>query len=150
MGDIMEKKNSLKLVDVFDFILVFFLLILSIKKGGFYKSDTIAINLLIQILFIIRIIYYHITTKSKYEFDIISTLLLLLTFCYTLPIIFKNYSNLADSIFEMIRYFNIYLIYKMVKISNNKKIYKNGIIIIAVILAFFGIDGLGNYLILDI
>ena len=144
MGDIMEKKNSLKFVDVFDIILVFFLLILSIKKGGFYKSDTIAINLLIQILFIIRIIYYHITTKSKYEIDMISILLLLLTFCYTLPIIFKNYSNLADSIFEMIRYFNIYLIYKMVKISNNKKIYKNGIIIIAVILAIFGIDGLGK------
>lgn len=63
---------------------------------------------------------------------------------YTLPIIFKQSSDLSDSIFEMIRYFDMYLIYRIVRNSKYKKIYVNGIILVTLMQCLIGIDGIGN------
>ena len=103
------KKINIKYI--LDYIVVFFLCILAIKKGGFYKSDTILFNLVINILAIILIINKTIKNKKISIFESKEgNLLLLLSISYIVTIIFKNYSSLNDSIFEMIRYFNVYLI----------------------------------------
>lgn len=137
------KKINIKYI--LDYIVVFFLCILAIKKGGFYKSDTILFNLVINILAIILIINKTIKNKKISIFESKEgNLLLLLSISYIVTIIFKNYSSLNDSIFEMIRYFNVYLIYEIVNNTKNKKVYINGIILIGVILCIFGIDQLGN------
>ena len=138
-----KKKINIKII--LDYILVFLLCILSIKKGGFFKSDTILFNLGINIISIILIIYKCIKKDYIKIFDLkIGNLLLFLSLSYMFPIILKNYTSLNDSVFEMIRYFNIYLIYTIVKNSNNKNIYINAIIFIGTILCLFGIDQLGN------
>ena len=125
---------------IFDYIVCCMLFILSIKKGGFYKSDTIFFNLVINIIAIISIIISYIKNKECSIKNKVGTLILFFSISYILPILLKNYSSLNDSIFEMIRYFNIYLIYSIVKNSNNKKIYVKSIICIAVFLVILGID----------
>ena len=106
MGDYVKKKISI--CTILDYILCASLLMLAIKKGGFYKFDTILFNLIVNISSVIYIVIKK--DKSKINSNL-STLILLLAISYTLPVIFKNYSSLNDSIFEMIRYYNVYLIY---------------------------------------
>lgn len=142
----MEQKvvynNKINLYEILGFILIILLAFISIKKGGFYKSDNLNFHLFVEIL---AVIYFIIRLKhiKREKFDGIGFLLLLLSASYCLPIIFKNYTSLAESIFEMIRYFNLYIIYKIVKTSNYKKMYLNGFIAISVMLCIIGIDGLG-------
>ncbi len=158
----MNLKNILK--SLIDIILILFLVILSIKKGGFYKTDCLSFNLVIIALGTIYIFCYYLSIilkkyikkrkdsikENSYKFDIIELMLLLLVAAYTLPVIFGNYSNLSDSIFEMIRYLNIYIIYFIVKRSNNKKVYVFSILFITLILCFLGIDGISNRYLINI
>jgi hypothetical protein len=159
INKILNKMNWLKIIDV---VIVFLLIILQFKKGGFYKTDTIFLNLSCSIVaFIYLIIKTYLfkrdelkkTKESKIvnnvyktnkKIDVIGILILSLAIIYILPIVFKTYISLADSIFEMIRVFNVYIIYKIVKLSQNKKIYVYLILIIATSQYLLGIDGLGN------
>ncbi len=147
----MKLKKILK--TTIDIILICLFIILSIKKGGFYKTDSMLICLVIVFIGFLYIFSYYLKNilqkyiKHKdcnYTIDVIELLLIFLSFAYVLPILFNSYSNLSDSIFEMIRYFCMYIIYFIVKRSNNKKIYMYGIVVISVIQCIIGIDGLAN------
>ena len=135
-----KKINLKKMLDIFIVILLFFT---CIKKGGFYKNDVLTINLIITA---IGIIYLAITTinDKKSVVSIASIFSLLLAISYFLPILFDNYADMSDSIFEMVRYFNLYIVYKIVSESDNKKIYEKGIVVITLIECIIGIDGIGN------
>ena len=140
----MKKKIDIK--SIIDYILVILLLILSISKGGFYKSDTLVFSIGIILLGFIRIIIdlYKTIQNKKYEFDVIEILLLILTLAYILPIIFRNYADLNNSIFESIRYFNLFLIYYIVKKSSNKNIFLYTIVGITLFQCLLSVDGVGN------
>ncbi len=152
MEKIKEKiKNDINYKNILEFLLVILLFLLSIKKGGFYKTDTLFFCLGVSIIYLSYFIFNIFDNKEKYgkyfsneKFDIISLLLLFLSIFYILPIVFNNYSNLSDSIFEMIRYFNIYMIYNIIKKSNNKGMFLNTIVLITLLQCLIGIDGLGN------
>ncbi len=150
-----KKRNILDISkNIFDIIIVVLLFLLSIKKGGFYKYDTLFFNLGILIIgciyFFINIIIINCkNTNKKVKVDIISILLLGLSIAYMLPIFFKNYANLNDSIYEMIRYYCLFIIYNIVKKSNNKQIYINSIVIITIIQCIIGIDGIANRYLLE-
>ncbi len=139
----MKKIWSLKFNDIINIFLVILLLLLSIQKGGFYKGDNLIFLLGVEILGVIVIVYNFAKNKLKYDFDIIAFLLLLFPIAYALPIVFNNYASLNDSIVEMLRYFSIYIIYKLVYYLNNKKIYENVVIYLTLFLGVLGIDGLG-------
>ena len=150
----MEKKkiyNVLK--NIFDIIIIVLLFILSIKKGGFYKYDTLFFNLGILIIgtiyLILKLVKVYKINKlnkenKKVKIDVISMLLFGLCVAYFLPILFKNYANLNDSIFEMVRYYCLFLIYNIVKNSDNKKIYMSALVAITLIQCIIGIDGIAN------
>ncbi|MEG2310797.1 MAG: hypothetical protein RSB76_02290, partial [Clostridia bacterium] len=134
-------KKSFK--NCIDFAIVFLLAIISLKKGGFYKTDSMVVSVSILIISILYIVYNYITNnKSQKKFDIVALCLLLLSFCYTLPVVFSNFASLSSSLFEIVRYFCVYIIYKIVKNSDRKNIYINCIIFITIIQCFIGIDGL--------
>ncbi|MBQ9013186.1 MAG: hypothetical protein IJ094_06435 [Bacilli bacterium] len=103
-------KNKIRTNLVIDYILVILLLILSLSKGGFYKSDILIFSVGLSIIGFIRIAvdFFIAIKKQNYKFDIIEILLLLLSVTYVLPIVFKNYADLNSSIFESIRYFNLF------------------------------------------
>ena len=141
-----KMKNKLTIKVILDYILIILLLILSLSKAGFYKSDILIFSVVLSIIGFIRIavdIFTIIKTKS-YKFDIIETLLLLLSLTYILPILFKNYADLISSIFESIRYFNLFLVYYIVKRTENPKLFINTIIGIALIQCVLSIDMVGN------
>ena len=139
MVDILKKYN-LQIKKVIDFVIVILITLLSIKKGGFYKGDSIAINLFVCIIGLIWIALCYKSFKQKIAGDLNFTFLFILSFCYLLPIFFNNYTNLSDAVFEFIRYFNLLICYIIVKNSDNKKVYTNGIIVIAVVQCILGID----------
>ena len=141
-----KMKNKLTIKVILDYILIILLLILSLSKAGFYKSDILIFSVVLSIIGFIRIavdLFTTIKTKS-YKFDIIETLLLLLSLTYILPILFKNYADLNSSIFESIRYFNLFLVYYIVKRTENPKLFINTIIGIALIQCVLSIDMVGN------
>lgn len=139
-------KNKISCNIAIDYILVILLLILSFSKAGFYKSDILVFSVGISIIGFIRIIIDFFTSikNKKYKFDIIEMLLLLLSVTYILPILFKNYADLNSSIFESIRYFNLFLVYYIVKSSDNKKLFLITIIGITLIQCVLSIDMVGN------
>lgn len=133
----MIRKN---LKGIFDIVLVILLFITAIKKGGFYKTDSLFVNL---VLVIISILYF-LVNKFEYKNDKLSVLFLFLGVSYCLPIIFKNYANISDSIYEMIRYFNIYAIYVIVRGAENKKIYVSSILLVTFFVCLLGIDSIAS------
>ncbi len=169
----LKDKINLNLEKVISYVFIFLLLILSIKKGGFYKQDTMFFNLCVLILCIFyfaikkinklkneKINVKNINIKKddkkkinkndndndnkKTKFDMFELLILMLPVSFMLPIVFNNYTNLNNSIFEMIRYFNLYFIYKLMKSLNTQNILLNGILVISFIQCIFGLDFLGN------
>ena len=160
------KKINFK--NIVDYIIVILLFFLSIKKGGFYISDGVTFNISILSISFIYFIYCifkkgltnlldnlnEIKLKNIFELDniknnikkidYINILFFVLSISYILPIIFKTYINLYESFFEVLRIFNMFLIYNIVKRSNNKKIYIKGFLAIILIQCFIGIDELGK------
>lgn len=139
-------KKSFVYRNIIDYILVILLVILSISKGGFYKSDIVIFSLGVSMMAFIytSIEIYLCISKKEYKIDIIQILLFLLTISYMFPIIFNNYADLNSSIFEAIRYLNLYCIYSIVKKSPNKKLYINSIIGITLLQCVLSIDAIGN------
>ena len=140
----MKKINLIN--TIIDYILIILLVILSLFKGGFYKSDILLVSIIVSIIALIKIIFLiceNIKNKS-YSIDVISVLLLLLSFSYLVPIIFNNYSDLNDSIYDSIRYFGLYFVYTIVKNSDNKKKYIYAIIAITLLQCVLSVDAVGN------
>lgn len=131
---------------VIDYILVILLVMLSLFKGGFYKSDILLVSMGVSIISLVRIIIliYNNVKNKNYTIDIISILLLLLSFSYVLPIIFNNYADLNSSIYEAVRYFGLYFVYTIVKNSDNKKIYVYTIIAITLLQCILSVDAVGS------
>ncbi|MBR5227847.1 MAG: O-antigen ligase family protein [Clostridia bacterium] len=136
-----------KLENVFDILVCLLLCIITISKGGFYKEDilfpTVAITFLGLGLVIIKLIRNiknnGIINKSKLV-TVLDLGMLLLPLCYILPIIFRKSVSLENSIFEAIRYINFSVIYFIVRSSKNKEMYLKTLLILACMVALFGID----------
>lgn len=163
-----ENLKKINFKNIVDYIMVILLFFLSIKKGGFYISDGVTFNISILsisfIYFICCVLKRGSTNilsnlnviKLKNIFDLdniknnikkidyINILFFALSISYILPIIFKTYTNLYESSFEFLRIFNMFLIYNIVKRSNNKKIYIKGFLVIILIQCLIGIDELGK------
>ena len=142
MKEILKEKKSL-IFKALDVIVVISLALLSIKKGGFYKSDAILFNFAICFIGFIYVAFKFILKEIEFKkLDFVFLLSFALSIFYLFPVIFKNYSSLNDALFEFIRYFNITIIYLIVKNSKNKKVYINGLIILGVVVCLFGIDSI--------
>lgn len=137
----LKEKNNINKVFEYIFIILFFYL--SVKKAGFYKTDILMFSFALQIVAVIYIIFKYIKNKEKRKFDIVGTLSIMLSVSYLLPVIFSNTVSVNDGLTEFIRYFNLYLIYKLVLLSDNKKIYKNFLVYLGIFLGILGIDGMG-------
>lgn len=140
-----------------DIILCFLILLQSLKKGGFYSSDIYFFVGSVAILGVVFGLYYsinyiiNIAKKNKQKIkilDIKPTFMLLgvLALAYLLPILFNTAANIQDAKFEFFRYVSIFIVYLIIRNSNNKKIYYCTLIAIGLIQAFVGIDGLASRL----
>ncbi len=139
-----------KLTGILDVVICLILFITSIYKGAFYKSDFLFPNVIISFIGAIYLTYKIVKeitskkdkrTKSKLKI-LLDTFMLFLPFTYLLPIVFKTYVSLPDSIYEMLRYVNMTVIYFIVRCSNNEKMYLKILVLISVVQMILGIDQL--------
>lgn len=136
---------------VIDIILCSFILFQSIKKGGFYSSDIYffitSIAVLGAILGLVYIVKYVIKKGIKFNIQNVKTTILLfalLAVSYLLPILFNTAANVSDSEYEFFRYLSIFIVYLIIRCSDNKKLYYYTLISIGILQVFIGIDGLGD------
>ena len=140
----MEKERKYTTINnIFICIFTILFFYLGLKKCGFYKTDILVFSLGLEIIGAVYIVYNYIINNKKRKFDIIGLLILGLSVSYALSIVFSNFTSLSDAICEYIRYFNLYLVYKIVSLSDDKKLYKNILAYMGIFLGIFGIDGMG-------
>ena len=147
-----EKENYIahSLTGILDIIICLLLFISSIYKGAFYKSDFLFPNAVISLVGVIYLVYKiikeigskkDVKAKSKLKI-LLDTCMLFLPICYALPIVFKTYVSLPDSIYEMLRYVDMTVIYFIVRDTKNEKLYLNALVGIAFMQMILGIDQL--------
>lgn len=141
------KKILPKLSSLIDTIICLLLVIVTLSKGGFYKEDilfpVLLVNILGVILAVIKVILNiknnGIISKSKLV-TIMDIFIALLPIAYVLPILFKKSFSIENSIFEVLRYTNVAIIYYIVRSSKNTNLYLNVLLGIASVVGIFGVD----------
>lgn len=150
-------KITKKITGILDILICLLLFISCLYKGGFYKEDTLFINMVICMLglvclsvkLVLNIRDNKTVTKSKIG-TIIDSMVLLLPIAYFLPIMFNTYASKELSIFEVTRYINFAIIYFIVRTSKNKKIYKALFVLMGITLSILGIDEITYRIIGDV
>lgn len=140
-------KITKKITGMLDVLICLLLFISALYKGGFYKEDSLFINMIICMLglvclsvkIVLNIVDNRKVKKSKLG-TIVDICVLLMPIAYFLPVIFETYASKETAIFESVRYVNFAIIYFIVRTTQNKKIYTTSILVIGFILAVLGID----------
>lgn len=140
-------KITKKITGILDILICLLLFISSLYKGGFYKEDTLFINMVICMLglvclsvkLVLNIRDNKVVKKSKIG-TIIDSLVIILPISYFLPILFNKQASMELSLFEITRYINLVIIYFIVRTSKNKNIYKGLIVAMGIMLSILGID----------
>ena len=147
----MELKNITKpmkkITGILDILICLLLFISALYKGGFYKEDSLFINMIICMLGLVCLsvkLVLNITdnrklTKSKIG-TVIDICVMLFPIAYFLPVLFGKYASKEAAIFESLRYVNFTIIYFIVRTTSNKKIYLTSIVAIGIVLAILGLD----------
>jgi len=139
------------LTGILDIIICLLLFISSIYKGAFYKSDFLFPNVIISIIGVLYLGYKIIKEIANKEKDsrprskvrvLLDMFVLVLPFTYSFPILFKTYVSLPDSVFEMLRYINMAVLYFIARSTKTENIYLNVFVIISLVQSVLGIDQL--------
>lgn len=132
---------------VLDVIICILLLVIAISKGGFYKEDILFPITLITVIGLVYVVIKIILNVKENGIIRKNKLVTVLDFAmiawpitYLLPVIFKKYVSLENSIFEFIKYASTSIVYFIVRTSKSKEIYLNFVLIISCVIAIFGID----------
>lgn len=107
------------------------------------NNNILTINIILNALAIITLIF-NIKAK-KIKINNIDIIIFLLVVSSTIPLIFRTYSSLNDTIIYILKYISVFSIYIIVKnlCKNNSKaktILIASIILVSIILVIFGID----------
>lgn len=139
----MKKTNIIEVLTIIAIVLS------AIYVGTPIKYNCIEINIAIIIIGTIYILYKKIIKKEKIISCSIDIILLLFLVTPIIPLIFKTYDSLTETITSLlinISNYNIYIIIKNMlnkQKENSTKIIINTIIICGVIIALLGIDEMG-------
>lgn len=138
------KEKVQKLLDIIICILLF---IVAISKGGFYKEDILfPVVAIISLGFVYCVIKIFLNIKEngivkKNKLVVgLDLAMILLPISYLLPVVFKSYVSLENSIFEFMRYASTSIVYFIARTSKSKNMYLNLVLVIACTTAVFGID----------
>ena len=155
----MENIKKINLHRILEYVLLFIIIILSIKKMGYYKSDVVFCELAIVVIYVVDLVFKImnlIVKKNKQEKDenisnycskkrinFSKIIFFFVSIAYFLPIVVDNYSNIESSLDYVFRYFCAYIVYSFVSESKNKSMYIYCLIFISCLQCIFGIDQLG-------
>ncbi len=129
-----------KFISILEYVALIFIFLLSIKKGGYYKQDSVVCIFFLQI--VIGIIML-ISLRDRKKGSVLSILFLILAVSYFIPLLF-NAATISGALNIFLRVATFVMIYLLVFNSTNKKKYINFIVAISIIISLFGIDELGR------
>lgn len=147
MENTRTNKLMIKITGVLDILICLLLCISSLYKGGFYKIDSLFINLVLCALglvclgvkLVLNIRDNKVITKSKLG-TLIDITMIAMPIAYFMPILFNTKASAESAIFELTRYVNLTIVYFIARSSKNPKIYVNSFVLMATVVAIFGID----------
>ncbi len=147
MENTRTNRLMIKITSVLDILICLLLCISALYKGGFYKIDSLFINLVLcglglvclGVKLVLNIRDNKIITKSKMCTTIDITVLGL-AIAYFLPILFGTDASTEAAIFELTRYVNLAIVYFIARSSKNPKIYVNAFVLMAVLVGILGVD----------
>lgn len=131
---LIDKKKIDKVIEIVLLVIMFFI---GIRKGGYYKSDSLPLILLIVFL---GAIYLILNIKNIKKNNIIFLFLIILALSYWIPLGIKNTATISGAINMAIKISSLSIIYLIFKNSDNKEIIKKWIIISTVIFGILAID----------
>ncbi len=129
-----EKKN---VNNFLEYILIFLIGILGLKKGGYYKQDSI---ILISLVMLCSLVYFILNIRDIKRNSVLFLLLLILAISYFIPIVIGNVATVSGAIMSGVKIFSAFVIYLIVYNSKEKNKFKTAIIVFAIIIGIFAID----------
>lgn len=142
-----------KIIKHFSIVIIIITMILSgLLIGTPVKESNVQIVYVISSIFAFSYFLIKIIKREKIELSKIDFCVCILAFSTLIPLIFKTYTSLSDSILVSIKYISMLNLYLIVKNECKKEtryinIIINTIIISIVLLCFIGIDEINfNYL----
>lgn len=127
-------------------------LIITMYVGSFLENNVQVINLFINVIAIVGILYSFINGRSL-KVNKLDISVFVICFSFFIPIIFKSYISINDTIDYLMWYMSVFNIYTLIRIFGNEKfinLISNIIIINSVLLILFGIDDMTFRLLLPI
>lgn len=140
MQKIKVKKEDIE--NILEVLFMIAILMIAVKKGGFFVYDMDVASLIILIISSAICIFRVI--KNEFNPNISCIFLALLGICYLLPVIFKKAVSVEDGVWEAIKYLDLFAVFTLISTSKFRKKYEYFIIFIGVVILIFGIDGIAN------
>lgn len=129
-----DKKKINKVIEIILLVIIFFI---GIRKGGYYKSDSLPLILLTVFL---GTIYLVLNIKNIKKNNIVFLFLIILALSYTIPLGIRNAATISGAINMAVKVSSLSIIYLVFTNSDDKKIIKKWIVISTIIFGIFAID----------
>lgn len=129
--------NKKKINRIIETILLIIIFIIGIRKGGYYKSDSLPLVFLIVFF---GIIYLLLNIRDIKKNSIIFLFLIILASSYVIPLIIKNVATISGAINVAIKIFSLSIIYIIFVNSDSKENIKKWVVLSTIIFGILAID----------
>ena len=131
MERIIEK--SKKIIEV---LVILFICFIGIRRGGYYKIDTLGVMYIINLLILLYLIINgKININKGIMFGFIT-----LVMSFFIPLAINNAATMSGAINIATRVYSIYLLYILITNSNNKEKYIKAMVVFIAIVGLFVLD----------
>lgn len=129
--------NYKKIKNILEYILIFIMFFIGIRKGGYYKEDSLIGVYIIQLLSVL----YYIFSQGKLKINkVIGISFIVLIVSYFIPLITQNTATISGAINIATRVYSMFLVYVIISNSENKEKYIKALCVFTVICGIFALD----------
>lgn len=128
--------NKEKIKSIIEYVLIFLIFFVGIRKGGYYKEDSLIFVYIIQLVALLHCLF---NDKIKINY-VVGICLIFFCISYFLPVIIGNVATISGALNIGIRIYSMFLIYLVVTNSKNKEKYIKSIVGITLVLGILALD----------
>ena len=128
--------NKEKIKSIIEYVLIFLIFFVGIRKGGYYKEDSLIFVYIIQLVALLHCLF---NDKIKINY-VVGICLIFFCISYFLPVIIGNVATISGALNIGIRIYSMFLIYLVVTNSKNKEKYIKSIVDITLVFGILALD----------
>lgn len=128
--------NKEKIKSIIEYVVIFLIFFVGIRKGGYYKEDSLIFVYIIQLVALLHCLF---NDKIKINY-VVGICLIFFCISYFLPVIIGNVATISGALNIGIRIYSMFLIYLVVTNSKNKEKYIKCIVGITLVLGILALD----------